>query len=384
MFFSRRSVALRATTACLIGALGSTAYAGARGATGIVASIENAPIVANGDVTGAPTDYLITLDGSLDPQVAGRGLQAGSTIRLLFPPEFDLSDIDPAYPLNDVPFPFPPVPPLPDRPCVPGNLQCTTVILLKGWPQDPLFPPVLFTTLSVDVADNALVLTAVRDIDLNPGIKQIHLILNGVRNPAPGAYRLKVEAQTGPNGALETGEGLLKVRRSPAPSINPTAVFVKALSGQLDGGVACGPGTNPPNPDNPIFQTTSVGTPAPFAWTFLTWGANAEPLDDLKLVRVTRHFYKLVRTDSGLPWWRRVVGYVRLSTPPGARHMRIEQIDCDRFLPATPVIGATPGVGPQLVGRLDLQFTAGDQPGVYRAKLWLRNGNRVEMTVIAD
>ena len=169
-------------------ALAQPALAGNTGTTGIIASIDNAPVVSNGDVTGAPTDYLITLDGSLDPNVAGRSLLTGRTIKIFMPPEFDLSNIDPAYPLNDVPFPFPPVPPLPEQPCLPGNLQCSTVIVLRGWPQDPLFPPVLFTKLSVDPIDNALVVTAQQDITQSPGIKQIHLILNGVRNPAPGLY----------------------------------------------------------------------------------------------------------------------------------------------------------------------------------------------------
>lgn len=355
------------------------------GATGIVASIDNAPVVANGDVAGAPTDYLITLDGSLDPNAAGRSLRAGKTIKVFLPPEFDLSELNPAYPVEDVPFPFPPVPPLPERPCLPGNLQCSTVIILRGWPQDPLFPPRLFYRTSIDEVDNAIVITAEQDIVQSPGIKQIHLIFSGLTNPKPGFYRLKIEAETGPDGSVETGEGLLRVRSKPAPSINVTAVFVKALSGQLEGGVACGPGTNPPNPDNPIYQNTALNAPAPFAWSFLVWGDNGEPLDDLKLRRIAHNFYKLERASgSKLPWWKRAVGYVQIETPPGARNQRIEQIDCPQLLPQTPVIGATPGVGPQPVGRLDLKFTAGNKAGVYRTKLWLRRGNKVEMVVTAE
>jgi hypothetical protein len=59
---------------------------------------------------------------------------------------------------------------------------------------------------------NTIVFTA--DVDVvpglalpGPGIKQIHLILNGFINPRrPGPYPIKVEAETGPNGELETGE----------------------------------------------------------------------------------------------------------------------------------------------------------------------------------
>ncbi|MEM1263265.1 MAG: hypothetical protein AAGH76_12770 [Pseudomonadota bacterium] len=354
------------------------------GATGIVAAIDNAPIVFNGDVAGAPTDLLITLDGSLDPSVTGRTLAAGRTITVLMPPAFDLSNIDPNYPLRDVPFPFPPVPPLPDQPCVPGNLQCTTAVLLRGWPQDPLFPPILSATLSIDEARNALVITAAKNIDSSPGIKQVHLILNGVSNPPAGQYRLRVEAETGPGGAVETGEGLVTIRHQPAPSINSTSVFVKALSGQLPGGVACGPGSNPPNPDNPLYQTSGLLESAPFAWTFLVWGRNGEVLDDIALRPFGRDYYLLMRVNAHGPWWRRVIGTARINAPPRARQQRIEQIDCPQRLPATPVIGATPGIGPQEVGRLDLQFVSGNQPGVYRTTLRLFGGNTVEFVVTAD
>ncbi|MEM1173277.1 MAG: hypothetical protein AAGI27_00570 [Pseudomonadota bacterium] len=362
------------------------------GATGIIQSIRNAPVIADGNVAGQPLDVLITLDGSLDPNSAGRSLMTGDTIRVVFPPEFDLGNIDPAYPLNNIPFPFPPPPasPLPERPCLPGNLQCTTAVILKGWPQNPLFPPILSTTLSVDLADNALVFTAARDITESPGIKQLHLILNGVTNPAPGNYRIRVEAETGPGGSLETGEALLRIIKRAAPSINPTSVFVKALSGQLEGGVACGPGTNPPNADNPVYQDTLVNSAAPFAWTFILWGRDGVPLDNVHIERVSRNYYRLVRDnpDARGPWWRRlrerVVGHIKIDAPPGARHQLIEQIDCPGSLPQAPVIAATPGIGPQPAGRLDLQFHAGDTPGVYTSKLWLVGGNVTTKVVTAD
>jgi hypothetical protein len=49
-----------------------------------------------------------------------------------------------------------------------------------------------------------------------------------------------------------------------------------------------------------------------------------------------------------------------------------------------PVIAATPGIGPQPVGRLDMQFRAGNKPGVYTTKISLHNGNAVEMVVRAE
>ena len=223
-------------------------------AAGMVASIDKAPVVPNGDVAGQPTDYVITFEGSPDPIAPGRGLMAGQQIRIILPEAFDLANIDPDYPLLDAPTPFPPAPPLPEHPCFPGNLICTTAVLLQGWPQHPLFPPVLFHTLSIDKASNALVITAAQDIvpnpPVNPGIKQVHLIFNGVTNPKPGNYRVRVEAQTGPGGSWETGSGLLTVRPEPRPSVNPTSVFVPA---QLEDTPGCGP-SNPPEPGQPVVS----------------------------------------------------------------------------------------------------------------------------------
>ena len=236
-------------------------------AAGIVESIEKAPVIADGDVAGQPTDIVISFTGSKDHHVPGRTLAAGDEIRIIFPWEFDLANIDPNYPLRDVPWPFPPVPPLPPMPCVPTNLQCTTAVMLQGWPQQPPFPPALFHTLSVDLADNALVFTALQDIaplgPASPGIKELHLILHGVINPEPGEYFLRVEAQTGPGGSWEYGSGIYKVLPHARPSINITSVFVKALAGILSGSPACGPGTLPPNPDNPVYQTTGLDEAAP-------------------------------------------------------------------------------------------------------------------------
>ncbi|MEO0436173.1 MAG: hypothetical protein AAF098_04635 [Pseudomonadota bacterium] len=347
------------------------------GATGLIDSITKAGVVFDGDVTGKPFDYLITLDNSTDPNVGGLQLSAGGTITLYFPPDFDLSNLDPAFPLRDIPFQDE------TQPCVPGNLQCTSVALIQGWPQQPLFPPAAFASTSIDEGANALVLTAQQDIMTIPGIKQIHLILNGLKNPAPGRYRLRIEAESGPSGAVESGEGIITVRTRALRSIAATSVFVKALDGQLEGGVACGPGTLPPNPDNPIYQKTSVMTAAPFVWSFLVWDEDGVPMDDLVVEQIGNTLYKLVRAPEEFPG-RTTVGFIKIQIPLGSSFARIEQVDCPKLLPATPVIGATPGVGPQPAGRLDLRFFAGDKPGLYEGKIWLKNGNLVETFVTAE
>lgn len=363
-------------------ALGLGLGAADAGAAGLVASIDKAPVVADGDVQGMPTDYVITFEGSLAPDVAGRSLAAGHVIKVIFPPDFDLGSLNPAYPLLDAPTPLPPLPVLSDNDCVPGWLTCTTAVILRGWPQDPFFPPALFHTLSIDPVENALIVTALQDLvanpPTNPGIKELHLILHGLTNPAPGAYRIRVEAQTGPGGTWETGSGVLRVVPRTRPSINPTSVFVKATSGQL-GPPACGPGTNPPNSDNPIFQTTAVSSPAPFPWTFLLWGHGNEALTDVGLKWASAD-HALLRRGG------RTIGHVYIDAPKGASGQTVDlnPLGCPTLLGGAPVIGATPGVGPQPVGRLDLVFHAGDVAGEYRTTLTLNNGNSVQMTVTAQ
>ncbi len=363
-----RAILSGTTLVCLILALSAGAQA-----AGIVSSIDKAPVIADGDVTGKPTDIVITLEGSLDHNVDGRTLAAGDQIRVIFPPDFDLGNLNPAFPLTDVPNG--------GVPCFPTNLQCTTAVILRGWPQDPYFLPNTFHTLSIDPVENAFVFTAVQDMApsgvTNPGIKQMHLILHGVTNPSPGNYRIRVEAQTGPGGAWETGSGVYHVFPKTRPSVNITSVFVKALSGQLPGGVACGPGTNPPNPDNPVYQTAAVNSVAPFAWTFLLWGRNNEALDNVGLQWVNANNALLRRGGA-------TIGHVNIDAPVGAAGYGIAQLGCPTLMGGAPVIAGTPGIGPQPVGRLDLQFTAGNVAGDYTTTISLNNGNSVQMVVTAQ
>jgi hypothetical protein len=335
-------------------------------AAGIVASIKKAPVIADGDVTGMPADIVIALDSSLDPAVPGRTLAAGAQIRVIFPPEFDLGNLNPSFPVSDVPnFALP---------CVPGNLQCSTAVVLKGWPQEPFFPPFLFHTHSINVADNAFVFTAVQDMNVAPGIKQLHLMLHGVNNPAPGRYLIRVEAQTGPGGSWEYGSGMYQVLPRSRPSINPTSVFVKAWkSGN------CGPGTLPPNPDNPIYQETAVNSDAPNAWTFLLWGKDNEALGDVSLKWVNPDHALLRRNGA-------TIGQLSIDAPAGSTGYGIatNPLGCGSLMPFAPVIGTTPGIGPQPVGRLDLVFRAGTRAGRYTTTISMNNGNSVELVVDAE
>jgi hypothetical protein len=307
-----------------------SAMAGSEGATGIVASINKAPVSMDGNLKGKPTDYVLTLDTSLDPMVAGRGLKAGASIKVIFPDDFDLSDLD-DYPLGGAGS---------SEDCVPGNLICTTAVILQGWPQNPIAPP----NYALSIEGNAFVFTAVQDIVPNPpmapGIKQLHLILHGVENPGAGQYQIKVEAETGPAGAVETGTVLLTVVAKTRSSVNLTSVF----TGES------------PNP-NTIFQETTVNGMAPYEWSFLMWGKNGKVLDNINLLWLSVNHASL-RQDGDR------VGQIFIDAPAGATGYDIILVD-STGLPAAPTIGGTPGIGPQPVGLLQLQFFTGSAPGDY-------------------
>ena len=318
------------------------------GATGIVAGIAKAPVIRDGNVQGQPFDFVITLDRSLDPSVPGRSLATGDTIRIHFPDAWDLGDLG-GYPLAGVGS-------SPD--CVPGNLVCTTAVLLQGWPQNPIGPP----NYTLSIEGNTFVYTANNDIAPNgpgaPGIKQMHLIFNGLINPKPGHYRIRVEAQTGPGGGLETGSVLVQVVPNDRPSINVTSVF------------------NPPPPfPNTIYQEAGTNAMAPLAWSFLVWGKMGAPLDDVWLNWADID-------EAELKQGSRTVGHLYIDAPPGATGQDVYLVD-STGLPAAPVIGATPGIGPQPVGRLQLQFMTGSEAGDYVTTLMLNGGNAVQMTVRA-
>ncbi|MEM1229480.1 MAG: hypothetical protein AAGI15_03010 [Pseudomonadota bacterium] len=332
-------------------------------ATGVVHAIERAPVVSNGDVAGKPLDYVIEFDRSSDPTVRGRSLLAGHQIRIAFPPEIDLGAVDPNYPVADVPTP---------GLCTPGNLLCTTAVLLKGWPQNPVFPPAAFHRVAIDTQRNEFVVTAVQDIlpagEEDPGIKGIHLIFNGISNPKPGAYRVSVAYQTGAE-QWDRGSGLLRVRKHIRAAIHDTGAFARSLA---EGSCA---GTLPPNP-NSIYQSAGPRSAAPLRWTFLLWDANGEPIENTSVQRISRSYWWL--KQDGYP-----IGIVRVQAPRGAKGfaLTIDSTGCPSVLPAAPIIGATPGIGPQPVGRLDLRFYTGDRPGPYIATLRLFGGNEVRRVV---
>lgn len=76
------------------------------------------------------------------------------------------------------------------------------------------------------------------------------------------------------------------------------------------------------------------------------------------------------------------VGRLFVDAPHGASGQDVYVVD-STALPAAPVIGATPGIGPQPVGLLQLQFVTGSEAGEYVTTLLLNGGNSVQMRVTA-
>ncbi|MEN8041859.1 MAG: hypothetical protein ABFR95_10190 [Actinomycetota bacterium] len=317
------------------------AGAGQSGGTGIVASVAKAPIDPAGDVAGERTDFVINLDTSLDPEVQGRALLAGKTIKVTLPDDFK-------YLGGPVLNPGP-------AGCLPTAGTCGTGVLLQGWPQNPVPPSPANYTLSLE-GTHTIVYTATRnlvpgDATLNgPGIKQMHLILTNFVNPNPGRYEFLVEAETGSGGALETGVGVVHVRPKPRASINVTSVFA-----------------GPPPFANTIYQTTGTDSATPLDWNFLVWDRNGEPALDVVIHQVDPNTAQLKQGDH-------VIGTVTMQTPPGAVGQEIS--GGPSMLINAPVKGFA-------TGRLIVQFETGDKAGLYTTTLRMNNGTSVTMYVTA-
>jgi hypothetical protein len=310
--------------------------------TGIVASVVKAPIDPAGDVTGERTDFVVNLDRSLDPDVPGRALLEGKTIKVTLPEDF-------VYLGGPVTNPGPP------PGCPPPAGTCGTGVLLQGWPQNPIPPAPANYTLSLE-GTHTIVYTATRDLvpgdpTLNgPGIKQMHLILSNFVNPKPGRYEFHVAAETGPDGALETGVGVAHVRPNPRASINVTSIFA-----------------GPAPFANTIYQTTTPGSTTPFDWNFLLWDRLGEPAVGVTVDQVNSRKAQLMQGD-------RVIGQISISAPRGASGQEISGG------PSVPFDAPVKGLP---TGRLTVQFKAGDEPGLYATTLRMNNGTSVTMYVTA-
>ncbi len=319
-------------------AAGGAAPASAGGDTGIVVGVAKAPITPDGDVAGAATDFVITLDASLNPSVQGRTLLAGMTVKVTLPDDF----VNLGGPvLNPGP---------PPASCPPPAGTCSTGVLLQGWPQHPIPPSPLNYTVGVQ-GTNTIVFTATQDLvpapPAEPGLKQVHLILRSFVNPGPGRYEFLVEAQTGPGGAVETGVAVVHIRPKPRASINVTSVF------------------NAGTP-NTIYQQASPGATVPLDYDFFLWDKKGDPAVGVEIRSLNDDHAVLVQGH-------RVVGQITIDSPPGASGQQVSSLG-----PSTPVVGPVLNLD---TARLTAQFTAGDAPGLYTTTFKMNNGTSAQMFV---
>jgi hypothetical protein len=332
------STFLGAISATVLAAATVSAVAAADGAesSGIATSVVNAPIVADGDVAGAPADFVINLDSNMDPSFPGRTLLAGNTIRITLPAAFESAGLPADMPTA----------------CSAFAGECNTAVLLQGWPQRPFPPTNEFYTLEMD-GTHTLVFTAVQDLapGATPGIKQSHLMALGFTNPEAGDYPIEIEAQTGPEGAVETGTAVVTIHPEIRPSINVTSVFAKAAEDGPNG--------------NTIYQQTTPGQSPAFAWDFLLFGADGDGIIGAELVQTGDAGGDIVVGDE-------TIGSYRIEAPEGATGQSVGAEPSVAF--EAPVSGAP-------TGRLTAVFTAGDMPGTYVTTFELDGGTSQQMFV---
>lgn len=288
----------------------------------------------DGYKAGEPTDVVLDLGMDLDPAVPGRTLKAGDSIRVTLPEEFISSGLPADVPTD----------------CDVAAGACNTGFLLQGWP-DSYFPTSEeFYTLEMD-GSHTFVFTATQDLGPSagaPGIKQIHLLAPGFANPeAVTEYLVEVEAQTGPDGALETD----------AASFVPSEWFGFDLTSAF-----AGPGDGAAHA-NPVYQQTRVGESPEWAYDFLMWDSppsgwfgdiTLQPLRDIggtvvpegPTILETGGFTSELYELGG--WW--------IEGPEGATGATVTAEPVEDV--AVPITGGT-------VPRLRVQFTAGDLPGRY-------------------
>ena len=311
---------------------------------GIVREIVRAPVAPDGTTAGRVTDFVINLEVPLTPSLPGLTLLEGSQIRISLPDEIVYE--------NETDFPIKSVG---EENCTPGNLQCSTAVLIQGWPQNPVRPPVKKYDLAYDADTHTMIFTALQDLlpapPREPGIKQIHLILNGFTNPAEaGAYPVEVVAEVGLDGTSQQGTGILQVLPEPRPSLNVTSVF----NGE------------PPYRPNTFYQLANPGQFSLYPYDFLLWDAEGAAWEGVTIETVDSRHSLIVRGDA-------VIGHVYIDAPALAEGQQVST-------PAPSTIIKTPVTGFE-TGRLTVCFRAGSVPGDYVATFKLNGGNTVRMFV---
>lgn len=295
---------------------------------GIVHSVVQAPVAPDGNVAERTTDLVLNLDVSMDPNDPGLILHEGDQIRVTLPEDFEKDRDLPLLTIFD---------------CLDQNLACDTAVLLLGWPQGALgAPPPLGYEVRYE-GEHTIVITATEDLipnpPSNPGLKQIHLLLNSFTNPPPGHYEIGIEVETG--GLVKHGIGRVHILPKARPSIHVTTVFSDFL--------------------NTIYQETAPGELTPLPFDVLLWNRAGTPFEGVTIA------------GNHLVRGHRVVGRISIETPPGATGQEVFAEELSSII-AAPVTGIP-------VGHLRTFFRAGSATGNYVVNFTLNGGNAVQMFV---
>jgi hypothetical protein len=311
-----------------------TPAAGANGRDALEITVGKAVVSPDGTAAGEITDVVFTFVDP-DPAIAGISLKKDATITIVFPDDF-----------------------------VNTGAGAVQPAILQGWPQSPPAPPPLFpwvasvndTTVTITLTDDYLVGAA------GPGPKQVHLVLNGFRNPGPGLYDVELAIQPDPEVA-ELLEGTAKLRIIPKPrrSIDIVSVFS---------------GGGPPPPfNNPLYQTVAAGDDSLDVGLYL-WDKRSSVADgDVNpLVGVAVEMTNA--THGHLLQAGRTVGHVSITAPAGA--------DDHALSTDGPSILGTSAVTSLPVGILITRLTTDpDVVGDYVVTFRLNGGNSTSYTVSA-
>lgn len=308
--------------------------ADANGGDTLAISVAKAVVAPDGTTAGEITDVVFTFVDP-DPAVPGISLKKDATITITFPDDF-----------------------------INTGSGATQPAILQGWPQSPPAPPPLFPWVAT-VVDTAVTITLTDDYLVGaagPGPKQVHLVLNGFRNPGPGRYDIDVAIKPDP-ASPEVLEGIGKLRIIPKArrSINIVSVFS---------------GGGPPPFNNPLYQTVVAGQDSLDVGLYL-WDKRSSVADgdvnpllgvDLKMTNAKHG--RLVQNG-------RTVGHVSIKAPRGADEYELST-DGPSILGMSAVTALPVGI---LVTRL---ITDPDVAGDYVVSFRLNGGDRTKFMVSAE
>ncbi len=311
-------------------ALGAAAHQG----DGFSVTVTRAPVVPDGTAAGELADFVVTFIDP-DPDVDGISILSGGTVSMTLPDEFVATGEGP-----------------------------NTLVLLQGWPQSPPAPPpdFIWTTTT-----SGHTVTATLNADylvgaFGPGVKQVHGLLSGFRNPPPGRYRLSLAIQPDPASShVMHVDAVVRI----IPRIIPAISAVSVFSG----------GGPPPPFNNAIYQDVSPGESANTVGLYL-WEKGSSVADGTVTPMVGVDVVMQSARHGRLVQGHRTVGHVRIQAPPGA-HEHVLATDG----PSTAGTAAVTGID---VGILLTQFTT--DPGVlgtYRITFRLVGGDSQTLVVRA-